>query len=893
MIDINDVRDPDGEPPTIGIGGDVVVPKLARRLTALRLALRRHGYRPVPVAGVHLAIKSAGKRPLMKGWETVCAAADEAEISRWTVTQRDCTNTGLLCGEIVGIDIDVPVEGLAAQIEMLAREMLGDTPLKRIGRPPKLLLVFQTEEPLGKIQTSELLLSDNVVARVEVLASGQQFVAFGIHPETQADYVWPDRSPLDLRFVDLPAVTAEQCAAFVERAESVLRQAGGQTKAERISIDREGRRTAGLAIGASPTREIVADALSHIPNRDLPYDDWIKVGLALYAALGTEARDLWEGWSAQSNKNDAPFTADKWESFAGVHSVTVGTLFWLAGQQGWRRSDRRRMRPARQNADHQSTHAPALGGRPTIRVVGGELPRIVDEAEIALIAANRSFYQRGSLVVRPTMAPIANADGRWTLAPRLVHVRGHHVAEAMTAAANWQRYDARLDDWVPMDCTLRIAETYLARDGLWHLPVLTGIINCPTLRPDGSLLDTPGYDAATGLLFDRGNESFPQLTPEPDKNEAGLALRFLRDLIGTFPFLGDADRAVALSGILTAVVRRSLPTAPLHGFNAPTAGSGKSMLVDIASMISAGRPAAVIAQGKTEEEMEKRLGAAFIAGDPLISIDNCDGPLGGELLCQALTQLTLKVRVLGKSLNAEVPSNAAIYATGNNLTLTGDLTRRALRCSLDPGVERPELRAFDRDPIAVVKADRGNYVAAALTILRAFHVADRPQQSAPLGSFAEWSRWVRDALVWLGEADPCATMDDVRAADPGLEALTMVVEQWHAVLGSARVSVKQAIDAAVEQRAGGFLGHPEFVNPEFREALLAVAGDRGAVSGRRLGKWLGTNKNRIVGGLKFMSAGTIAGLGRWRLADASGRDVESAAHGSGRQHDKVVAALNR
>ncbi len=135
---------------------------------------------------------------------------------------------------------------------------------------------------------------------------------------------------------------------------------------------------------------------------------------------------------------------------------------------------------------------------------------------------------------------------------------------------------------------------------------------------------------------------------------------------------------MALVGILTAIIRRSLPTAPLHGFNAPTAGLGKFMLVDIASMIAAGHPAAVIAQGKTEEEMEKRLGAAFIAGDPLISIDNCDSPLGGELMCQALTQLTLKIQVLGKSLNAEVPSNAAIYATGNKLTLTGDMTRRAL-----------------------------------------------------------------------------------------------------------------------------------------------------------------------------------------------------------------------
>src|SRR5262249_48383910 len=152
-----------------------------------------------------------------------------------------------------------------------------------------------------------------------------------------------------------------------------------------------------------------------------------------------------------------------------------------------------------------------------------------------LIAANLGFYQRGSLIVRPTVMPVANSNGRWTLAQRLVHVRAHHIAEAMTVAARWERFDARIEDWVPMDCTLRIAETYLARDGLWRLPVLTGLINCPTLRADGSILDRPGYDAATGLLFDPKGENFPRLTPEPDRNEALLALRYLRDMIATFP----------------------------------------------------------------------------------------------------------------------------------------------------------------------------------------------------------------------------------------------------------------------------------------------------------------------------------------------------------------------
>jgi len=94
-----------------------------------------------------------------------------------------------------------------------------------------------------------------------------------------------------------------------------------------------------------------------------------------------------------------------------------------------------------------------------------------------------------------------------------------------------------------------------------------------------------------------------------------------------------------------------------------------------------------------------------------------------------------------------------MFATGNNLVVIGDMTRRTLVCSLDAGVERPENRTFKApDPIDVVRGDRAKYVVAALTVLRAYHVAGRPEQGTiPLGSFEVWSRRVRDALIWLGE----------------------------------------------------------------------------------------------------------------------------------------------
>jgi len=840
-------------------------------LTDLRLALHRHGYRPVPVSGAHLDMKSAGKRPLMKGWETVCASADEDEVRRWARYQRNCTNTGLLCGDLVGVDIDVLDEGHARHLTAAATEMLGATPARRIGRAPKLLLTFRAEAAFDKVQTPEFHMLDGTVARVEVLATGQQFVGFGTHPGTREPYYWPDSSPLDVPLASLPTIDQAHCSTFITAADQYLRRVGGQTTTERRDIDREGRKIAGLKRLDPPSRELVEEAVGHIGNADLAYDDWIKVGLALYAALGDGGRDLWEGWSAQSAKNDPAYSTAKWDSFASVRSVTTGTLFWLARQNGWRAEQPRRVRAARAAPSATDGAATAEGNRPLIRIRAGMMPETIDLAEDALIASGLGFYQRGSIVVRPTMTPVAISGGRQIDAPRLVHVKAHHMAEAFTKAAYWERFDMRAGDWVSTDCSQRLAETYLAREGQWRVPVLTGLINSPTLRDDGSILDQPGYDAQTGLLFDPQGERFPILPRDPDRATALRALGFLRDLITTFPFVTPADRSVALSAILTTLIRRSLPTAPLHAFNAPSAGSGKSMLVDLASIIATSRSAPVIAQGKSEEEMEKRLGSALIAGDVLIAIDNCEEPLGGELLCQAMTQTSLKVRILGKSMNAEVPSNATMFATGNNLTLEGDMTRRAIRATLDAGVERPELRAFDRDPIATVIKHRGDYVTAALTILRAYYVAGRPAQTTPLGSFTDWSRWVRDALIWLGEADPCQTMEGMRSADPKLGALNTVMEQWHEVIGEDRVTVRQIIDRATEQRPQMY-GRSEFIHPEFREALLSIAGEGGAINGGRLGKWIGANQNRIAAGMKLVAAGLSAGRARWQLV-AADRDT--------------------
>ena len=317
-------------------------------------------------------------------------------------------------------------------------------------------------------------------------------------------------------------------------------------------------------------------------------------------------------------------------------------------------------------------------------------------------------------------------------------------------------------------------------------------------------------------------------------------------LIETFDLVGKPDRAVALSFIFTMVARRGLPFVPLHGFDAPVAGSGKSKIVDIGSILATGHEAGVTDQGN-HEELKKCLAAILMRGDQLVAIDNCDAPLEGALLNQMLTQSRVSVRILGFSTMVDVQPMAVVSATGNNLALRGDLIRRSIIARLDPGVERPELREFSYDPIDDAKKNRGELVAAVLTVLRAYSVAGRPARPTPtLQGFTQWSDTVRGALIWLGQGDPVATMQRLRENDPVLANMRAVLIAWRNQFGDLPVSTAEAIDTANKTLPPNEDSARPYAYSKLREALIAVAGRGDRIEARSLGRWLGRHAGRIV-----------------------------------------------
>jgi putative DNA primase/helicase len=173
---------------------------------------------------------------------------------------------------------------------------------------------------------------------------------------------------------------------------------------------------------------------------------------------------------------------------------------------------------------------------------------------------------------------------------------------------------------------------------------------------------------------------------------------------------------VALSALMTPVLRPALaPAVPLHACNAPAGGTGKSYLFDLASSIAIGERCPVLSRSTNPDETEKRLVGAALDGQPIVSIDNCNGELRSEFLCQAVERPLLQVRALGSSALVRIPNAATCFANGNNIQIAEDLVRRTIQCRMDANMESPETRQFKRDPLARVLAHRGHYVAAILT----------------------------------------------------------------------------------------------------------------------------------------------------------------------------------
>jgi hypothetical protein len=621
--------------------------------------------------------------------------------------------------------------------------------------------------------------------------------------------------------------------------------------------------------------DLIRAAVVCIPNDERNWDRWNRLGMAMWRATSghDDGFQIFNEWSKLNDSYNLTACRERWyDAYPKSPPDRIGaaTLFYDAEQAhpGWREEYFK-------------------DDRPEIRIIKGSITNIAEQAEKSLIDANSDIYQRGLQLVYPIIEVVDASHGRKTKVAQLHVIDQPYLRELLCRYAQFKRYDKRKKLWVTIDPPADIAATLLSRKKDWSFATVSGVITTPTMRPDGTIFAEPGYDPDTRLLL-MSPPLMPRLPDNPTKEDAEAALALLKALLVEFPFVDEVSTAVALSAVITPIARGAFNVTPLHAASAAVAGSGKSYLLDIVSAIATGQLMPVKAAGANEEETEKRLSSALMAGQPLVSLDNVNGELKSDFLCQAIERPVVDIRILGRSELIRVEArNLSMFANGNNITIYGDLCRRVIVSSLDAKLERPELKQFDGDPIATILDDRGKYIAACLTICRAYQLAGRPNKAKRLASFEGWSDTVRSALIWLGCADPVKSMEASRAEDPQLASLRAMLEQWSDVIGFDPLTLNEVIKIANTRDRK----ENELVYPEFHAAIQAVAGNYGPVDALGLGRWARMNKNRIVDDLRLNYKANKKGGSSWWIAHTI--DTDDKRTGPGRHFKPVEVKADR
>jgi len=492
----------------------------------------------------------------------------------------------------------------------------------------------------------------------------------------------------------------------------------------------------------------------------------------------------------------------------------------------------------------------------------------VDDAVVAL-AGHKDVYVRGGMLVRIVSEQPLPSSVRGGGAPRIAPISYYALRDLLTASADWVRYSTDKDgneiehlvhppEWAVGEVDAR---------GEWPgLRQLEGVTECPVLRADGTVLDSPGYDAGTGLLY-VPNAKFKRVRGTPTLTHALKARDRLLEVVEDFPFATGGGRAGWVSIVLTLFARYAFAgPAPMFVLDANTPGTGKGLLADAMACIVEGRSVPPTPQAENDGEERKQITAAAMDGSRIVMFDNLTRPLGSGALEAVLTSTRWRDRVLGISKLFVGDVYTVWIATGNNVAFRKrDTIRRTVHIRLETDLQDPEARQGFQHPDlrAWVLANRPILVAAALTILRAYCAAGRPDMKlSPWGSFEGWSALVRSAIVWVGLEDPAKTRDDLAAtADTELTALVDLLTGWeemctHVAHSSGGCTAAKALEELGKDEAESRMHVRGLRFAPLRSALAEfISTPPGKLpTAARVGALFRSLRGRVVDGRKLVTA---------------------------------------
>lgn len=485
--------------------------------------------------------------------------------------------------------------------------------------------------------------------------------------------------------------------------------------------------------------------------------------------------------------------------------------------------------------------------KPVIRVVAGDLHRVVDAAEKELAGRGR-HYQAGSLIVSVSTDPTSGD-------PSIVPISAPALTRELSVAASWEKYDGRAEDWVRCDPPTRHAAILYDAQSFRHLPPLAGVVRQPYFREtDGELIAQAGYDKTSQRfgVFDSRQFVIPDPTPEA----ARAALTLLEELLTEFHFVAATDKAAALSAIFTAVVRPTLAYAPGFHAKAPVFGSGKTYLCELIGAFAGPAGNAKVSYPTTSEEATKVILSLLLTSPAVIEFDDMDTDwIPHGTIKRMLTAEQITDRILGVSKTATVSTRTLFLGSGNNVGPVRDLLRRVLTIHIDPRCSTPATMTYKSFPVEKVRKQRGLYVAAVLTIILAWRKAGSPR--ADIESIVTfggaWSDYCRHPLMWLGHPDPATALLEQVKHDPDGDVLAGLMTEWRAAFGSTPTTVRKAVEMAVR------------VHSDLLDAMREFpVEERGEINRSKLGWLLKKNANRIVSGFEFQKS-EADGRTAWRV----------------------------
>lgn len=501
--------------------------------------------------------------------------------------------------------------------------------------------------------------------------------------------------------------------------------------------------------------------------------------------------------------------------------------------------------------------------------IGADEKRVNDEAVTALSKCSDLFQRAGELVRVVEHLD----DGR--LSPRIETLPDASLREKLAdlvsfRSATWTRVHP--PDW----CVRAVA----SRSNWRGVRRLQSLVEYPVLLKSGQVLQNPGYDPDSFLLY-QPSGSFLPVPTSPTEEELQKSRDRLLDLVVDFPFAQPVHKAAWLAGALTMFARPGYEgSTPFFCIDGNVRGSGKSLLCDVAAMIATGRRAPRTTQVADEAEERKRITAVARAGDALILIDNIAKPFGNGSFDSALTSTTWKERLLGQSEIQSFPLLTVWWGTGNNIQFRAgaDTARRTLHIRLQSPEQNPETRTDFKHPnlIAHVLSNRPQLVADCLTMLRAHAVAVQAGTAPKLkswGSFEGWSQVVRGAIVLAGLPDPLEAHEELaKLADTTASAHADLVHGWREMCEEQRAPDGCTAREALEWLKEDLEAREKNMIRELRFSRLHDAiGELCRTNGRPLpdvhglGYTLRSYRGRVFEGLKLESEGKDSKGGqRWK-----------------------------